>query len=263
MKQKRPSIPVQVQAFRRRPRRWHRWHRWHWALIAGLVAAPLIWLMFRAPGEPAPQPSPQASITQEADPPWRLGSPEARFNIIFYADLECPYCKAYAPQLRQWINAHRDVSLQWHHMPLSIHEPAASQEARLVECAGQATGHEAFWTAVQWVYANTRGNGQGVADLEAYPGMSADLKACMRSEHSARAVQAQAGEATASGITATPSLRLVDRTSGRSLVLPGPVPGDSLLSAIDMLVTRDPGEAKPTDSVDPPAHADGDGDMPR
>ena len=65
MKQKRPSIPVQVQAFRRRPRRWHRWHRWHWALIAGLVAAPLIWLMFRAPGEPAPQPSPQASITQE------------------------------------------------------------------------------------------------------------------------------------------------------------------------------------------------------
>ena len=118
-------------------------------------------------------------------------------------------------------------------------------------------------TAVQWVYANTRGNGQGVADLEAFPGMSEDLKACMRSEHSARAVQAQAGEATASGITATPSLRLVDRTSGRSLVLPGPVPGDSLLSAIDMLVTRDPGEAKPTDSVDPPAHADGDGDMPR
>ena len=41
------------------------------------------------------------------------------------------------------------------------------------------------------------------------------------------------------------------------------LPGDSLLSAIDMLVTRDPGEAKPTDSVDPPAHADGDGDMPR
>jgi len=34
-------------------------------------------------------------------------------------------------------------------------------------------------------------------------------------------------------------------------------------AAIDMLVTRDPGEAKPTDSVDPPAHADGDGDMPR
>jgi len=39
----------------------------------------------------------------------------------------------------------------------------------------------------------------------------------------------------ASGITATPSLRLVDNASGQSMVLPGQVPGDVLLSAIDLL----------------------------
>jgi len=45
----------------------------------------------------------------------------------------------------------------------------------------------------------------------------------------------QADEALASGITATPSLRLIDNTSGQSMVLPGQVPGDVLLSAIDMM----------------------------
>ena len=34
MEQKRPSIPIQVQAFRRR----HRRPRWPWALTAALVA---------------------------------------------------------------------------------------------------------------------------------------------------------------------------------------------------------------------------------
>jgi protein-disulfide isomerase len=258
MVSKPPPIPIQLQTFRRRTRRWH---RLRWLVAGGLAAALLIWFMFRPPSEPGPQVSTPNNVTAAAGPPWRLGNPEARFTIVFYADLECPYCKSYSPQLRQWIGAHPDVSLQWHHLPLSIHEPAASQEARLAECAGQAGGHEAFWTAVQWVYANTRSDGQGVPDLEAFPGMSANLKACMSGEESMRIVQTQAGEATASGITATPSLRLVDRTSGRSLVLPGPVPGDSLLSAIDMLAANDLAGAKPSVSPDTPASANGG--MPR
>jgi len=257
MVSKPPPIPIQLQTFRRRTRRWH---RLRWLVAGGLVAAPLIWFMVRPPGEPAPQPAAPVSTAntkQAAGPPWRLGSPEARFTIVFYADLECPYCKSYSPQLRQWIDAHQDVNLQWHHLPLSIHEPAASREARLVECAGQAGGHEAFWTAAQWVYANTHSDGRGVPNLDAFPGMSEELKACMNGEESARIVQAQAADATASGITATPSLRLIDRTSGRSLMLPGPVAGDSLLSAIDMLATNDLADAKPSASPDSPASADG------
>lgn len=261
MAPKRPCIPIQVEAFRHRPRRWR---RLRWGLAAGLIAALLIWLMFWRQDEPAPQPTAQmsaATAQQVAEPPWRLGRPGTRFTIVFYADLECPFCKAYSPELRQWTGAHSDVSLQWHHMPLSIHEPAASQEARLVECAGQAGGHEAFWSAVQWVYAHTRGDGQGVPDLEAFPHMSAALKACMNGEPSGRTVRAQAAEAVAAGITATPSLRLIDHTSGKSLVLPGPVPGDSLLSAIDMLAASEPAEAMSADSPGTPAS--GAGGAPR
>jgi len=172
-------------------------------------------------------------------PPWRYGAADARFTVVFYADLECPYCKDYSPQLRRWIAANPDVSLQWHHLPLPMHEPAASQAARWVECVGETGGNAAFWRAVQWVYANTRSDGRGVPDLAAFPNATDVLKACAASEEIAALVKAQADEALASGITATPSLRLIENASGQSMVLPGQVPGDVLLSAIDMLTAPD------------------------
>jgi len=173
-------------------------------------------------------------------PPWRYGTADARFTLVIYADLECPYCKDYAPQLRRWIDTHKDVNLQWHHLPLSIHEPAASQAAHWVECAGKTGGNAAFWRAVQWVYANTRSDGSGVPDLAAFPSTTAALKTCAASEQVVEIVQAQTEEARALGITATPTLRLIDNASGQSMVLPGQVPGDVLLSAIDMLTAQDP-----------------------
>jgi len=178
----------------------------------------------------------EARQVETNSPPWRYGAADARFTLVFYADLECPYCKDYSPQLRRWIEANPDVNLQWHHLPLSIHEPATSVQARLVECAGRTGGHEKFWSAVQWVYDHTRSDGQGVPDWAAFPNTSAALTACTASEEIAAFVQEQVDTALASGITATPSLRLTDNTSGQSLALPGPVPGDVLLSAIDSLV---------------------------
>lgn len=62
MEQKRSSIPMQVQAFRRR--RWRA--RWPWALGAVLVALLLIWLVSRSPGESTPQTSAPVSETQVA-----------------------------------------------------------------------------------------------------------------------------------------------------------------------------------------------------
>lgn len=51
MEQKRPSIPMQVQAFRRR-----RWRlSWPWVLAAVLVALLLIWLVSRYSGKSTPR----------------------------------------------------------------------------------------------------------------------------------------------------------------------------------------------------------------
>ena len=128
MEQKRSSIPMQVQAFRRR--RWRA--RWPWALGAVLVALLLIWLVSRSPGESTPQTSAPVSETQVAGPPWQMGNPAGRFTLTLYADLECPFCRAYFAVLKRWIDEHPEVAWQWHHLPLSMHQPAASAAARLV-----------------------------------------------------------------------------------------------------------------------------------
>lgn len=102
------------------------------------------------------------------DGPQRIyGNPEARFTITLYADLECPRCQAYLPQLQRWIVTNDHVNLVWRHLPLPQHEPAASREARRVECLGQSEGREGVWgpcsgstyiakaTAVGWLLDTT------------------------------------------------------------------------------------------------------------
>ncbi|CAK1314229.1 DsbA-thioredoxin family protein [Burkholderia pseudomallei] len=175
--------------------------------------------------------SPSPSTT----PPWVYGNRQTRYTLIEYADLECPYCKAYFPVLKAWIDAHPEVNWQWQHRPLAIHEPAATREARLAQCAGRTNGNEGFWRAVAWIYANTRGNGEGLPASSVFPETSPKFKACLDNPDVGKAVQAQAEAAKRAGIEATPTVKLVDRASGKTIVLEGAIEGDSLLSAMDWL----------------------------
>jgi protein-disulfide isomerase len=177
-------------------------------------------------------------------PPWRYGNPDARFTVVVYADLECPFCQSYTPALRQWIDTQTEVNLQWHHLPLPMHQPTAMQHAIWVECAGATLSQTGFWNAVSWVYAHTRSDGQGLPPGVTYPVQGSSeqqqsVRACVDSAQPADMVSAQAREAIQAGVNATPSLRLIDHTSERSMILTGPVIGDALLSAIDLLALPD------------------------
>lgn len=171
-------------------------------------------------------------------PPWVLGRADARFTIIEYADLECPYCRAYFPVLRHWIEEHPEVNWEWRNLPLPMHEPAASREALLAECAGEAAGNGAFWQAVAWIYGHTRGNGAGLPAGTQLPGMSRAIRACLKSASSTHVIRLQAAQAAREHLVATPTLRLVDRKTDRSLELEGSIEGDALLSALDFLALR-------------------------
>ncbi|WP_043156251.1 DsbA family protein [Pseudomonas aeruginosa] len=261
MEQKRPSIPMQVQAFRRR----HGRPRWPWALAAALVALLLIGLASRSTSESSPQLPAPIDMAQVAGPPWQMGNPDGRFTLTLYADLECPFCREYFPQLKRWVGNNTDVALQWHHQPLAAHEPAASAEARLAECAAEAGGHAAFWHAVEWVYAHTRSDGQGLPDGLHYAESTPAIEQCLASERVDALIRAQATEATKSGVTATPSLRLLDRQTGQAILLQGPIEGDALLSAMDMLAAEDPAGDAAASPAAPTSEMPADvvGDMPR
>ncbi|MGV4935285.1 DsbA family protein [Serratia nematodiphila] len=191
-----------------------------------------IWLFTNEPGPPKETTAAQHFQTE---PPWRYGKTDARFTLILYADLECPFCKSYYPVLKAWVDRHPEANLQWHHLPLAMHEPAASRQARLAECAGESEGPAAFWKAVTWIYQQTRSDGAGIPDDMQYPALTPAVRACLDSTRPEAIVQLQANEGSRDGVTATPTLKLSDNQNGHTLVLPGPVEGDALLSALDLL----------------------------
>lgn len=176
--------------------------------------------------------SKHVSRADSSTPPWIYGKTNSRFTIVLYADLKCPYCRDYFPVLLRWIDAHDDVRLQWQHRPLEAHEPSAANDAVQTECAGRVGGSREFWRAVTRHYTSA----------EYVPPSSAAFQSCIINGAAAAWVQAQATDASADGITATPTLLLVDAETGKTLRLEGPVPGDALLSAFDQLLM--PGQSQ-------------------
>jgi protein-disulfide isomerase len=178
--------------------------------------------------------------TPQHTSPWLFGPVDARWTVTEFADLECPYCKSYTPQLKTWIQQQKDVNLQWHHLPLDFHGSAAIYEAKLAECAGKLGGAPAFWQAIDQVFEQTRSNGQGFNGHLNGNGISTqDLVACTANDKQiAVHVSQQAEEASRAGITATPTVIIRDNTTGRSIKLEGPADGVMLLSAIDWLVHK-------------------------
>ncbi len=103
----------------------------------------------------------------------------------------------------------------------------------------ESGGHVAFWQAIEWVYAHTRSDGLGLPEGLRYPGLNPAVEQCLASERPETLIRAQAEEATKGGVTATPSLRLHDRQTSQAILLQGPIEGDALLSAMDMLAAED------------------------
>ncbi|AIC21884.1 hypothetical protein EY04_24125 [Pseudomonas chlororaphis] len=172
--------------------------------------------------------------------PWVYGPTKARWTITEYADLECPFCKTYTPLLKAWVKEQKDVNLQWSHLPLEIHGPAARREARQVECAGKLGGTDAFWQAVDQVFARTHSNGQSFeGQLELIGIDHKDLETCSKEDIKvAIHIDRQRQEATAAGINATPTIVVLDNETGRTIKLEGPADSVTLLSAIDWLAQR-------------------------
>lgn len=247
----------------------HRYHwstsRWHlgaWLGAATLVVLALLLVLAR-PWSPHAHPSGQRSGTTAAGPPWVYGNAAARFTIVEYADLECPYCKAYFPVLKQWVDAHPEVNWQWHQLPLSMHEPAAMQEARLAECAGEADGTSAFWQTVAWIYQHTGSNGQGLPTGVPSPDMTPRVKACLGSSRPDAVIRVQTQAAGRAGIDATPTLQLLDHQNGRTLTLHGAVEGDALLSALDWLASMPKTSRPPARMSSQPTGTSSGHGMPR
>ncbi|MCB1819917.1 MAG: disulfide bond formation protein DsbA, partial [Gammaproteobacteria bacterium] len=103
--------------------------------------------------------------------------------------------------------------------------------------------------------------GQGLPEGLHYPELTPGMQGCLDSDRPDAVIRAQMVEAAEQGISATPALQLRDRGTGKTLLLNGPVEGDALLSAIDLLAAGAKTVAEPAHSPDMPTGVAGD--MPR
>lgn len=71
------------------------------------------------------------------------GRPDAPVTVLEFGDLECPYCRATAPVLRELVDTSDGrVRLVWRHFPLFEVHPYALAAALAAEAAG---AHGKFW----------------------------------------------------------------------------------------------------------------------
>ena len=190
----------------------------------------------RHASEPVPLSPLRFGGLKPAGPPCCMAGADARFTVVGYADLECPLPRVLRAVLKRWIDRQPGSSSGG----ITSRRPCTSPGIRLPthawrSASGETGGHATFWQAVAWFYSNTRGDGQGPPEGLRYPDLTPAMQGCLDSERPDAVIRAQAAEAAQQGIAATPALQLRDRESGKTLLLHGPVEGDALLSAIDLL----------------------------
>jgi len=168
------------------------------------------------------------------------GNETARFTLVEYSDLECPYCKRYHSVPKRVVDLSDGlVAWQWKHFPLPFHNPVAAIEAQASECIASIAGNRAFWVYLQSIFDETKGNGQGAGDLvNLAQSIGIDEEKytdCINTGKFRDKVAADRQHATELGITSTPVTYIVDNSTGQSIRLRGLQTPETIASTIQRM----------------------------
>ncbi|OGG30041.1 hypothetical protein A2973_05195 [Candidatus Gottesmanbacteria bacterium RIFCSPLOWO2_01_FULL_49_10] len=201
--------------------------------VAGVAATP--------PSVPPPiqEAADVPKITQEDH---LRGDKNARITLIEYSDIECPYCKSFHPTAKKVVDTYNGkVSWVFRHYPLSFHQNA-QKEAEAVECASEQGGNDAFWKILDALYERTTSGGLGFALDKLGPlarelGLDeAKFQACLDSGKYTKRVKDEMAGGTGAGVNGTPGNILLDTKSGKTRLIPGAVPFETIKASIDEML---------------------------
>lgn len=170
------------------------------------------------------------------------GNKNARYQLIEYSDLECPFCKKFHPDAQKILqNYSGNLSWVYRHFPLDQIHSKARKEAEAAECAAEQGGNDAFWKFVDKVFEVTPGNnGLDAAELPKIATLvgldGTKLQSCVDSGKMAQKVEAQYQSGIKIGIAGTPSSVLLDTNTGKAEMIPGAIPYDQLKAKIDAMI---------------------------
>lgn len=168
------------------------------------------------------------------------GNDSARFTLLEFSDLECPFCKKYHSAPKAVVDASMGlVNWKWKHLPLPFHNPVSAIESHAAECVNSLSGNRAFWVFINEAFAETKGNGQGAGDLVTLAqNMGVDetkFSDCLTSGRFRDKISADIAEANGMGVSTTPTTVVIDNKTGMQIVVRGLQSSDSLVSTIQSL----------------------------
>lgn len=185
------------------------------------------------------------------------GSPTARFTLVEFSDLECPYCKKFHHTPKELVDGSKGlVNWEWVNNPLPMHQPAAQVEAIAAECIRQVAGNKAYWASLSAIFAMSQGGGGGVSNvgnIAKYVGADPEeFNTCIKSAKTMPILQTHMNLAQAKGINSTPYSILVDNKTGQSYHIQGMQEVDSIASVIRQAIEKDANQSvnSPADSSD-------------
>lgn len=172
------------------------------------------------------------------------GNLDARFSIVTFSDLECPFCKKFNNTPKEVVDASGGaVNFEFRHMPLDFHNPAALDGALMVECVAKEKGNQYALAFIDQYFQRTQTNGSGVSDLNALMksfGLTQEqINACKSDEAIAKRVQDDIAFGASAGVSGTPSSFVVDTKMGQSIQIGGAQGAQVFMNAIRSLLEKE------------------------
>lgn len=172
------------------------------------------------------------------------GSKDARFTLVEYSDIECPFCKRFQAIPKEVVDSSKGlINWEFIHFPLPMHNPVAFIEAQSTECVASLNGNRAFWVYLDELFLKSKGNGQSLTDIaQIAKGVGVDEKKfldCVRTGKFKEIVQSAIDRGNDLGITGTPTTFIVDNLSGKIVPMASEeVTVDSIAIAIGAVLGR-------------------------
>ena len=162
------------------------------------------------------------------------GPKDAKVVMVEYTDYECPFCNQFHPTPKRILGEYKNVAHVVRNFPLSFH-PKAQDAAEAVECAADQRGNTAYFKFADAVFeAMPSLELSGLGDLAAKNGLNkAKLQQCLDSNKYEQKVKDQLAEGTKAGVRATPTTVLYNVATGKTRVIEGALPYESVKQTLD------------------------------
>lgn len=164
---------------------------------------------------------------------WR-GPTDANIVMVEYTDYECPFCKSFHSTPASIMGEFKEIAHVVRNFPLSFHAKA-QKAGEAVECASEQGGNASYFKMADAVFeAMPAVELTGLADLGAKAGLNkAKLQTCIDSGKFAQRVKDQLAEGTTAGVRATPTTVLYNMKTGKTKVIEGALPLESVKPIVE------------------------------